>query len=187
MRKTAAILLLMLIVFNTIGYKLWFNIAVQQADVTLEASLDNNNYTQQDLFTLKIPLNLPYQNIGTGFERINGEITINGECYKYVQRKVQDDTLFLQCIRHSEKINLEQHSNDYFGKVNDIAGNSHAKKTPGKNSILLKFCLADFITHEKSISKQATYIFVNNIYGSKACINNSLTHNQKLIKPPQSV
>ena len=187
MRKTAAILLLMLIVFNTIGYKLWFNYAMQKADIALEASLDKNNFNQKDLFTLKIPLNLPYQNIGASFERIDGEITVNGESYKYVQRKVQNDTLYLQCIKHTEKIKLEQKSNDYFGKINDIAGNADAKKMPGKNSGLLKFSMSDFITNEIITCTHISYLPVDNLYITKPFINCSSTYLQKLIKPPQSV
>ena len=187
MRKTAAILLLMLIVFNTIGYKLWFTYAMQKADIALETSLDKNNFNQKDLFTLKIPLNLPYQNIGSSFERIDGEITVNGESYKYVQRKVQDDTLYLQCIKHTEKINLLQKSNDYFSKINDVAGNTDAKKLPGKNSSLLKFNMADFIAHDIIACTNNLYLPLDNLYTIKSSVNGSSTHLQKLIKPPQSV
>ena len=187
MRKTAAILLLMLIVFNTIGYKLWFNYAMQKADIALEASLDKNNFNLQDLFTLKIPLNLPYQNIGSSFERIDGEITVNGESYKYVQRKVQNDTLYLQCIKHTEKINLEHKSNDYFGKVNDIAGNSDAKRMPGKNNSVLKFSNADFISNEIIACTHISNLPVHNLYFNNSAVNFTSIHLQKLIKPPQSV
>ena len=185
MRKTAAIILLMLIAFNTIGYKLWFNISLQKADKILETSLNNNNYNPQDLITLKIPLNLPYQNIASSFERIDGEITVNGESYKYVQRKVKDDTLYLQCIAHTEKNTLEKKSNEYFGSVNDVAGSVDVKKMPGKNS--LKFSLADFITNEDAAFKHFECFNIDNAYGQKAFTNNSSTHLQKLLKPPQSV
>jgi len=186
MRKTAAILLLMLFVFNTIGYKLWFTIAMQKADNKLEASLNKNDFNQQDLFTLTIPINLPYQNVATGFERIDGEITVNGETYKYVQRKVENDTLFLQCIRHTEKIDLQQQSNDYFGKVNDVAGNNDAKKMPGKNTSMVKFSVSDF-TNDIAAWKCISFPPVVATYFSKPFINNSSSHLQQLIKPPQTV
>ena len=186
MRKVAAILLLMLFVFNTIGYKLWFTIAMQNADTRLEAALDKNNFNEQDLFTLKIPINLPYQNTWANFERINGEITVNGETYMYVQRKVQNDTMYLQCIRHTEKINLQQKSNDYFGKVNDVAGNSDTKKMPGKSSNLLKFAVSDF-TNDIPSWKHVSFITDQAVYTIKPLINNSAAHLQQLIKPPQSV
>ena len=186
MRKVAAILLLMLFVFNTIGYKLWFTIAMQNADTRLEAALDKNNFNEQDLFTLKIPINLPYQNTWANFERINGEITVNGETYMYVQRKVQNDTMYLQCIRHTEKINLQQKSNDYFGKVNGVAGNSDTKKMPGKSSNLLKFAVSDF-TNDIPSWKHVSFITDQAVYTIKPLINNSAAHLQQLIKPPQSV
>ena len=186
MRKTAAILLLMLLVFNTIGYKLWFSVAMQNADHSLEASLDKNNYNEQDLFTLKVPINVPYQNISTSFERIDGEITVNGETYKYVQRKVENDTLFLQCIRHTEKINLQQKSNDYFGKVNDVAGNNDSKKMPGKSSGILKFSLSDF-TNDIAQYKCVSFLAEGAVYSTRPFINSGSTHLQQLIKPPQAV
>lgn len=186
MRKTAAILLLMLFVFNTIGYKLWFSIAMQQADNRLEASLDKNNFNQQDLFTLKVPINLPYQNTWASFERINGEITVDGETYMYVQRKVVNDTMYLQCIRHTEKINLQQKSNDYFGKVNGVVSNNDAKKMPGKSSSLVKFAVADY-TNDITQWKCSSFMAEKAVYPIKLFVGNVSTYIQQLIKPPQSV
>jgi hypothetical protein len=185
MRKTAAILLLMLFVFNTIGYKLWFSIAMQQADNRLEAALDKNNFNEQDLFTLKIPINLPYQNTWASFERINGEITVDGETYMYVQRKVANDTMYLQCIRHAEKNDLQQKSNDYFGKVNDVSGSSDAKKMPGKTSGMVKFAAADF-TNDIISWKCVSFIAVPLVHASKPSLDNSSAHILQLIKPPQA-
>ena len=186
MRKTAAILLLMLFVFNTIGYKLWFSIAMQQADNKLEAALDKNNFSQQDLFTLKVAINMPYQNSWSAFERVDGEITVNGETYKYVQRKVVNDTMYLQCIRHTEKINLQEKSNDYFGKVNDVADNNGAKKMPGKTANFLKSGMSDF-TNDISAWKCAALAQEQAAYTVKPFINSSSAHILQLIKPPQSV
>jgi hypothetical protein len=186
MRKIAAILLLLLFVFNTIGYKLWFALAMHKADSRLEAALDKNNFNEDDLFTLKIPINLPYQNSSASFERIDGEITVNGETYAYVQRKVQNDTMYLQCIKHTEKINLQQKSNDYFSKLNDIAGSNDSKKMPGKNSAVSKFGTPDFINDIISY-KTLFFTAIPAVYPAKPFINNSSTHLQQLIKPPQSV
>jgi hypothetical protein len=185
MRKTAAILLLMLFVFNTIGYKLWFSIAMQQADTRLEAALDKNNFNEQDLFTLKVPINLPYQNTWASFERVTGEINVDGETYMYVQRKVVNDTMYLQCIRHAEKINLQQKSNDYFGKINDVADNNGAKKVPGKTANFLKSGIADF-TNDVEAWKCAILTQEPGAYTVKPFINSSSTHLQQLIKPPQA-
>jgi len=184
MRKAAAILLLALFVFNTVGYKLWIGVAMQQADIKLETALDNKDYNNEQLFTLKIPINLPYQNIAYGFERVNGEITVNGETYKYVQRKVANDTLYLQCIRNTEKINLQQKSNDYFGKINDVAGNNSTKKMPGKSSQSAKFSLSDF-TNDIAPWKCVSFPFTTTAYSIQSFNNSSSAHLQRLIKPPE--
>jgi len=186
MRKILAILLLMLIVFNTIGYKLWFSVAMDKADIKLEAALDKDNYNEEQLFTLKIPINLPYQNIGNSSERISGEIIINGETYRYVKRRVANDTLFLACIRNTEKINLQQKSNDYFGKVNDLSGSNNVKKFPGKNNNIVKFASSDF-TNDILLWKCVTNLNASIVYVNSTIINNSSEHLQKLIKPPELV
>ena len=185
MRKTASILLLLLFVFNTIGYKLWFSIAIDNADTKLEAALDKNNYNGEELFTLKIPINLPYQNVTRNFERINGEIIVNGETYKYVKRKVENDTMYLECIRHTEKINLQQRSNDYFGKVSGITGNTDAKKIPGKSNTVLKFTDTDF-TNDISLWKCVPFKDISITYLTKPFAHNSFEHLQQLIKPPET-
>ncbi len=184
MRKAAAILLLTLFLFNTIGYKLWFGVAMQRADVKLETALDNKDYNNDQLFTLKVPINLPYQNIACGFERVNGEIIVNGETYKYVQRKVANDTLYLQCIKNTVKIKLQQKSNDYFGKINDVASNNSTKKMPGKSSQSAKFSISDF-TNDIAPWKCVLIPFTTTPYSIQFFNNSSTAHLQRLIKPPE--
>jgi len=129
LKKLAAILLLALFVFNTIGYRLLVEYALNKADNNLEARLDKGHFNESDLITIKVALNLPYQTNQKDFERVNGEINLNGTIYKYVQRKVYNDTLILQCIPHEEKTELQQKANDYFGKVNDLpSSNDNNKK-----------------------------------------------------------
>ena len=60
----------------------------------------------------------------SGYERVNGEINFEGKVYKYVKRIVQNDTMTLLCIPHEEKAKLQQSANNYFGGVNDLAGNT---------------------------------------------------------------
>ena len=145
-RQISAILLLSLFVFNSIGLKLVVNSALAKADKAIEISLDNKTYNEADLFVAKVSINLPYQNNWTGFERVDGEITIAGETYRYVQRKVENDTMFLQCIRNVEKINILQKANDYFDKINDYAADNHlANKSSSSHSISSKYQVEDFV------------------------------------------
>ncbi|CAN5132388.1 hypothetical protein BH11BAC6_BH11BAC6_12050 [soil metagenome] len=128
LKKLIAILLLSLFVFNTIGYRLLFNYMQTGADVTLTAKLDGGNYNESDLITVKIPVNMPYLLNQTNFERVDGEITFNGQLYKYVKRNVQNDTMTLLCIPNPEKTELQQKVNEYAGKVNGLPSNDNNKK-----------------------------------------------------------
>ena len=128
LKKLAAILLFALFAFNTIGFRLFIEYALNKADKNFEAKLDKGSYNESELITVKIPLNLPYQSNSRDFERVNGEVNVNGTIYKYVQRKIFNDTLILQCIPHEEKTVLQQKANDYMGKVTDLPGNDNNKK-----------------------------------------------------------
>ena len=88
MKRTAAILLLLILSFNWVGYRLLSNYLERYADSQMEASLDNNNYNEKDLVEIRIPLQLPYQTNWTDFQRYDGEVEINGIHYKYVKRKI---------------------------------------------------------------------------------------------------
>ncbi len=127
-KKIAAILLLVLFFFNIIGFKVLVDYARDSADATMEARLDQGDYQDADLITLKVPVNLPYQTNWESFERTKGEITIKGTTYTYVKRKLYNDTLILMCIANTEKTEIANKANDYYGKVNGLPLNNENKK-----------------------------------------------------------
>jgi len=168
LRKIAAILLLALIVFNTIGYKFLFNYLQKKADATLDAKLDKGAYNDNDLVTVKFPLNLPYQNNWQDFERTIGEVTINGQNYKYVKRKVTNDTLYLLCIRHDIKTELQKKANDYFGKVNNLPGNENGKKAELAKQLLTDYIIADHFKLSFSSEKNTSFnLFRNAVFSQQ--------------------
>ena len=81
------------------GYRFVADYMQQRSDKQLEAHLDKNNYKESELIELKVPIHLPYQTTWAEFERYDGEVELNGILYKYVKRKVVNDTLVLLCIR----------------------------------------------------------------------------------------
>ena len=86
----------------------------QKTDKKLEARLDNHSYDESQLIELKIPINVAYQTTWTSYQRCDGEITIDGIMYKYVKRKLTNDTLYLMCIPNSAKMRLEVAKNNVF-------------------------------------------------------------------------
>lgn len=134
LKKIATILLLALVLFNLVGYKLVFYYMQQQADRQLETSLDNGSYNEADLITIKIPLSNPYQLNHPEFERVDGEINVKGIIYKYVKRKICDGQLVLLCLPDKNKMRLQEAKNDFFKVTNDLAQHNGSKNAPSKNT-----------------------------------------------------
>lgn len=127
MRKFASIALLLILLFNIVGYRVWFFYAEQKSDAAMESRLDENQYDESELLSLTIPLNDPYLSDQTGFERATGEINLHGKTYKFVKRKVSDGNLVLLCVPDARKMVLKNARTDFGNAASGITGN-------GKNS-----------------------------------------------------
>jgi hypothetical protein len=115
--------------FNWYGYQLLSNYWQDRADRRLEASLDKNNYDESLLVSVKIPItSLSYYNSSTGFERVDGQIEFGGVRYKYVKRRILQDSLELLCIPNMTAMKLQTAKNDFFRQVNDLQQQSQGKK-----------------------------------------------------------
>jgi hypothetical protein len=100
-----------------------------KASNSLVAKLDNNDYDEADLIEMRVSLNLPYQNDQSEFERINGEIEINGTHYNYVKRRIDKGELVVMCIPNQSKTRIENSRTDYFKLVNDLQQEGQGKKS----------------------------------------------------------
>ena len=146
MRKFAAILLLVILLFNWVGYRLFSDILLHQANTQLEARLDKNDFKEDELIEIKIPLNLPYQLNWKSFERFDGEIDVDGIHYKYVKRKIYNDSLILLCLPNKAKQHIEKAEDDYFKIINDIDPGS--QKNSDQKNISFKNILTDFFVEQ---------------------------------------
>lgn len=120
LKRLAAILLLTLLLFNWIGFRVMYDYLQHRADVKLVAKLDRNEFQESELVTIKVPLNLPYQQNWKEFERYDGDVTVDGVHYKYVMRKVENDSLVLKCIPNEQRKRIVKAENRYFQLVNDL-------------------------------------------------------------------
>jgi len=128
-KKLAAILLIALFLFNTIGYRIMFYFVQQHDDIVLESSLDKDEYNENDLITIKVPISLPYQTNWKEFERVDGEVSIDGKIYKYVKRKVQDGQMILMCLPDEHKMRLQTARDDFFKLASDLTSTNSSKKS----------------------------------------------------------
>lgn len=126
LKKALPILLIGVFLFNLAGYRLAFHLANRQADKTIQVKLDKGEYNEQELVVLKVPMAVPYYSGTTGFEYTRGEVTLNGTIYRYVKKRVVNDTVEMYCIPHTSKMELAMARDRFAQLASDYVN------TPGK-------------------------------------------------------
>jgi len=144
LKKTAALFFITLFLFNLFGYRFVFTYMQQKVSDQLEVKLDKSLYNEAELIELKVPMNLPYQTNWSAYQRYNGEIEVDGIMYKYVKRKVSNDTLYLMCIPNTKKMTLETAKNDFFKMSNDLTQNNNSKKSDNSKTISFKILQGEY-------------------------------------------
>ncbi|MDO6430997.1 hypothetical protein Q4E93_10390 [Flavitalea sp. BT771] len=131
MRTLAAILLWGIFLFNWVGYRLVSNFMQQQATRQMEEQLNNSQYDESQLISLKVPItHLSYYNCSSTFERVDGQIEINGIPYQYVKRRICNDSLELRCIPNQMALRLRLSRDEYFRTINDIQSSQRHQQQP---------------------------------------------------------
>jgi len=159
-RKIASAILICILFFNLFGYRFVSNYLQKKYDIQLESRLDKNHYNEADLVELKIPIHLAYQTSWSQFERYDGEVELNGILYKYVKRKVTNDTLVLLCIPNQQKMDLLTARDDFFKNTNDLTQNNSSKKSDNSKNISFKKLLSEY--DEQSFNVNANSIHTGN-------------------------
>lgn len=174
MRRLTAILLILLFLFNLGGYRALLQYWEVREASKMEVKLDRQQYDEKDLVEVKIPIHLPYHSNWNDFERYDGEIDIDGVHYRYVKRKIYNDSLVLLCIPDKIKIRINTARDEFFSLVNDLqkdAGN--AKSSPA--SLAFQFSAADYIGQQ---AEDWTIITISNVtsYSTVAGASPLLSH-----------
>ena len=183
-KKIASILLLALLLFNWVGYRLMSMYYEKQVTAQLEARLDKNDYNEAELIEMRVPLDMPYQTSWQEFERYDGEIEIDGKHYQYVKRKIDNGELVLLCLPNHDKNELQQKRDAFFLLSNDLGYAS--KGNDGKLPLsVLKSPVSEYNQQLNDWTfaplaplAQDPYAFYNNFYHSPSVA--------VLVEPPES-
>jgi len=128
-RRLPAILFLLILLFNLIGYR-WVIAGLQNSsDIALESQVDELAYNENDLISVKTTLHLPYYSNSSTYERVYGAININGTEYAYVKRRVVNDTLELLCLPNKTKTHLQATAAEWAHSAADGATSLPFKKS----------------------------------------------------------
>lgn len=139
LKKITAILLLGIFLFNWGGYRLLTRFMEVRADLQLQIQLDDNKYEASQLVSLKVPVtHLSYYNNSKEFETINGSIELNGVRYKYVKRRIYNDSLEVLCIPDAATMQLKAAKNNFFAVVNGLRYNGTPEKKQSANANVAK-------------------------------------------------
>lgn len=150
----------------------------QQQSSALEARIDQDQYDEAQLISIKVSLNLPYYNGYTEFERTYGSIKIEGVDYEYVKRRVYKDTLELLCLPNYQKTKLSTVSGEI---AKGIADNG---AQPTKKPLTIKTLLPDFLVQqtEQPLTPGLTIAQIQHLNLSDALPSN---YSSSKDKPPQ--
>lgn len=131
MRSIGTVFFLLVFLFNWFGYRLAIGLLETGSNTMLEAQLDENRYDESQLISFKVPVRyLPYYNNSTEFQRVDGQIEIGGIVYKYVKRRIYNDSLEMLCIPNPTAMQLRTAENEFFRFSNDLANGRKAGDLP---------------------------------------------------------
>lgn len=167
-KKLIGIFLLLLFLFNLVGYRIVFSYINTVLDKQAEASFDNNKYDENATVTIKVPLYLPYQAERSAFERADGKVNINGKVYRYIKRKIINNEMILVCVADNEATKLNKNQSDFLKTTTGLFDNNSSKKADAasigffklltlynNHTVTYNFSIAETLKAEKIISSDS--------------------------------
>jgi len=131
LRRTLAITLLAVFLFQLVGYYFVYLGLTIHANKSLITRLDSHDYSIEQTLTLKIPFTLPYWTDKEQFERVDGDFEYQGQFYKLVKQKLLNDTLYVVCIKNHDKKQLFDALAEYIKFSSDSPVSKQALKLWG--------------------------------------------------------
>ena len=183
MKKTASIFLLSIFLFNWFGYRLLSSLLEENANSALIASLDKDQYNDDDLISIKLASNLPYYTSSDHFTRMDGAIELHGEHYNFVKCRMYRDSVEYLCIPNKAKTKLSNARNEFYKLVNDIQNPSQSKKSGNPGSV--KNLLSEYY-QENTSWNFPSYSVTKSITSSIYLISLSTLSLQPQERPPDA-
>lgn len=149
-------------------------------DITLEQKLDGDDYSNDELISIKTPLNLPYYASSSEYERTYGSVNIEGVVYDYVKKRVYNDTLELLCLPNSTKTKLH----DLKNTITQSAADGQASLPLKKGATTIKISLPDYCQQTETLATFATSPYIQHRLLNETRFFSGFTSQQE--RPPQA-
>jgi hypothetical protein len=132
LKRLFSIAMLLLFLFNVVGYYLFFLGLRYQANVVMNQRLETADYKVDETITFKVPITVPYYADSKDYERVNGSFEHHGEFFKFVKQKLERDTLYIVCIKDRREKQIFNAMTDFVKLSNDLPSSSqHTLKLLG--------------------------------------------------------
>ena len=151
--------------FNGFGYRMVANYFDQKAAENFVALIEQEDYNDADLVTIKTPVNLPYYANNAKFERVDGEMVIDGIVYQYVQRRVYNDSIEIKVLANQDRLHIKNAREDFYKLAQDLQKDSQDKKSTPTGKSSSKLLTFDYISFENRYDLNLQ-IVLNNTIGS---------------------
>jgi hypothetical protein len=149
MKRILSIAFLLIFLFNVVGYYGVYHLARRQLNAALLNRLDAEAYTEKETITLKLPFSIPYSVESQGYQRVNGSFRYSGEVFRLVKQKLEQDTLYIVCIRDHQEERLSTLMADFVKASNDLPTSTNSLK-------LLSCFTKDYLTASELESIQSS-------------------------------
>lgn len=147
MKRLIAILLILLLLFNTVGYYGLFLSLKYRHKQEMIKKFDAEEYYNLEPVILKIPLSIPYAYNSDEFERVDGEFEYQGEFYRMVKQRLSQDTLFVVCIKDHKQQRMDQLADNYARTLSERPSEDRSG-----SSLTLTF-IKDYLCHSFSVGQ----------------------------------
>ena len=171
MRKLASIILLGILLFNWVGFRFFSAYMEQKANQRLESQLDKDNYDESQLISIKIPASHVSSYVNSSqYQRVDGQIEVNGIEYKYVKIRHFNDSLELLCIPNQQGMKLQGAKDDFFKLVNDLQHTGQNKKGDGHSGASKNLSVDYYLTIDTYKANGMTSLLSQNSFFQAAAI-----------------
>lgn len=172
--------MLCLLLLNVVGYYGILEGLKRQSGVALMEKFDAESHNTEEEITIKVPITIPYAASYSEFERVDGEFEHQGQVFRLVKQKLQNDTLFIVCMKDVGSSKINQELADYVKSYTDKPVNS--KQGIKTFQLLSKDYISSSITIQ-SVSSGWSSSVANQSLASNFYF---FDFNQKVIQPPEA-
>lgn len=122
-----------------------------QAKNDLLQRLEAEAFSSEEVVVLNLPISIPYPMPNEGYESASGEVEYRGEFYHLVKQKIENDTLFMVCVKDQNQKQLQRTMNEFTNLANNLpATTKHAMDLLGK--LFKDYTATSFLTLQASLA-----------------------------------